>query len=670
MPPFLLAAQPAPAGGSSIGEVLGATAVALVAIVAVVALGVAHRRRGLLGPLVRQVERRTGLPAWSTLPVAVAGVSLLVAVWGYYWDVSWHIDRGRDPGAFANPAHWFIIIGLDGIAFAALLAVFLGDDRSPSAIRIAKGWSVPVGAVLLGACGIIALGGFPLDDIWHRLFGQDVTAWGPTHIQMIGGASLSTIGCWALTVEGRRAVDGPLPTVGRRFCRFADLSLAGALLIGLSTLQVEFDFGVPQFRLVEQPVLLALAAGIGLVAARIRVGRGGALVAAAFFIAVRGALFLGVGAMGRDQMHFPLYLAEAVLVELLALVWPEDRPLTFGAAAGLLIGTLGFAAEWAWSRAWMPIGWTSDLLPQALFLVPLSGVGAGVLGALAGRHLALAPVGLGRQQAAEVGPVGGLVDRSAPAGAAAGTQWVDEAVVAAPLRPTGARRLVGPLAWLGVAVAVFASLPMGAHRDWTAQLQVDRVASAPGQPARAFVDVRLSSDARDAVEGGASWFHVLTWQSASNTSDGGYSATDLVRQADGSYRTAEPVLVGGTGKTILRLHDGTTVQGVPIFLPDDPAIPAKGVAAVDATRAFQPDKQILQREARSDRAALERAAYVVLALVAAGWMALLSWGLTRLGRPPQHGPGSTEPAARRVRDRSRRPAGATSPLGAHRTGTA
>ena len=67
-------------------------------------------------------------------------------MWGYYWDVSWHIDRGRDPGAFANPAHWFIIIGLDGIAFGALLAVILGDDRSPSSVRLTERWSVPVGA--------------------------------------------------------------------------------------------------------------------------------------------------------------------------------------------------------------------------------------------------------------------------------------------------------------------------------------------------------------------------------------------------------------------------------------------------------------------------------------------------------------------------------------------
>lgn len=105
----LLAAEPAPAGGSALSEIAAATVVAFLAVGAVVALGVAHRRRGLLTPLAREIEHRTGLPACAALPGAITAVSLLVAVVGYHWDVSWHIDRGRDPGAFANPAHWLIL---------------------------------------------------------------------------------------------------------------------------------------------------------------------------------------------------------------------------------------------------------------------------------------------------------------------------------------------------------------------------------------------------------------------------------------------------------------------------------------------------------------------------------------------------------------------------------
>ena len=38
--------------------------------------------------------------------------------------------------------------------------------------------------------GFTALGGFPLDDLWHAHYGVDVTMWSPTHLLMILGALL------------------------------------------------------------------------------------------------------------------------------------------------------------------------------------------------------------------------------------------------------------------------------------------------------------------------------------------------------------------------------------------------------------------------------------------------------------------------------------------------
>src|SRR5688500_18085089 len=131
-------------------------------------------------------------------------------------------------------------------------------------------------------CGLIAVAGFPLDDVWHRLFGQDVTLWGPTHIQMVGGAALTTLASWILMREARLETHGEGKSP--RMALFEEPALAGAFLIGLSALQAEFDFGAPQFQLVYQPVLVMLAAGIALVAARVRLGRGGAIKAVVFFL--------------------------------------------------------------------------------------------------------------------------------------------------------------------------------------------------------------------------------------------------------------------------------------------------------------------------------------------------------------------------------------------------
>jgi hypothetical protein len=609
----VLGADP-PAKGGDIGEILIATAVSFLAIGVVIVVGYLHRKRGWLDPLVRLTEQRTGLPAWMVLPTATVGASLLVAVWGYYWDVSWHIDRGRDPGAFANPAHWFIIIGLDGIAFGGLLAMILGDGRSPSAVRLTRNWSVPVGAVLLSVCGVIALAGFPLDDIWHRLFGQDVTAWGPTHIQLIGGASLSTLACLALVVEGQRARVGEVTTLGRGLVRAFEVGFAGALLIGLSTLQVEFDFGVPQFRGVYHPLLIALGSGIALVAVRVRLGRGGALVAVAFFWANRALITLGITTLGRTTQHIPLYVVEALLVELVAWRVGRDRQITLGAVAGALIGTVGFAAEWGWSHVWMPNPWTADLLPEAIAFTLVAGVAGGVLGGLIGR--AIAP---------------------------------DDVVH----QPTP--RFAAGAAWAGAIAVLALAMPMTEHTAWTADLAFTPAGrdADTGAPV-ADLAVDLSPEA-DAAADGAAWFVALGWQGSGEGGDGGYVQSALRRGADGRWHTERPVPVGDDFKALLRLHSGSGMQAVPIFLPADQALKAKEVPAVDGSRPFQREKSILQREATTDNVQLERGAYVVLALLAGIWMVALTWGLRRLD-PSVDQTRGTERARRPVRAPSPHPA--------------
>jgi hypothetical protein len=299
-----------PARGAPLEDLVPATVVALIGIAALAWVAIAYLRGGArwLRALAAFASRVGGLPTWAGLPALVAAVSLICAVFGFYWDVSTHIDSGRDPGPFANPSHYFILAGLVGIALAGFLSLLLGRDspRGPVFVGFA-----PLGGALLMLCGVVAVAGFPLDDVWHRLFGQDVTLWGPTHIQMVGGAALTTLASWILVREGRlyrseTAVRRETPSKRPGFLRLREPSLAGAFLIGLSALQAEFDFGVPQFQLVYQPILLMLAAGMALVAARIRLGRGGAILSVAFFLLLRGALAIIVGpVLGRTTPHFP-----------------------------------------------------------------------------------------------------------------------------------------------------------------------------------------------------------------------------------------------------------------------------------------------------------------------------------------------------------------------------
>lgn len=105
----------------------------------------------------------------------------------------------------------------------------------------------------------------------------------------------------------------------------------------------------------------------------------------------------------------------------------------------------------------------------------------------------------------------------------------------------------------------------------------------------------------------------------------------LERVGPGVYRTTRPIPVHGDWKALIRLHCGRALLGVPLYLPDDPAIPAKAVPAeASFTRSFVPDKEILQREAKPGAAGLTLLAYGVVLAIAIALLGFIAWSLARL----------------------------------------
>lgn len=174
-------AQGEEGGGTAIHEVIGLSVAAVIVTAVLLYIGYLHRNHKIswLTSLADWSGRRFKRPPWVALPVAMFTASIICALFGFIWDVSLHIGNGRDDGALANPAHYFILIGLFGIFVAGCTAVVLPFDRpGPAAVRITDHWHAPVGGLVMAGCGLYALMGFPLDDVWHRIFGQDVTLWG------------------------------------------------------------------------------------------------------------------------------------------------------------------------------------------------------------------------------------------------------------------------------------------------------------------------------------------------------------------------------------------------------------------------------------------------------------------------------------------------------------
>src|SRR5947208_13376804 len=161
-----LSAAVAPAGGAATQDIVLATGGALVLTTLVVVTGVLYRSGQVrwLHKLAGFSERQWGVPAWVALSGEIASVSLLIALAGMYWDISLHIDNGRDPGPLANPAHYFILAGLFGVLSAGVLSIALtpeGEKPSKGAIQLPNGWWAPLGALMVIACGGVSLIAFP-----------------------------------------------------------------------------------------------------------------------------------------------------------------------------------------------------------------------------------------------------------------------------------------------------------------------------------------------------------------------------------------------------------------------------------------------------------------------------------------------------------------------------
>ncbi|MFI6866078.1 hypothetical protein [Nocardia sp. NPDC050406] len=581
-------------GGAALDQVAILTGSAFVITAALLVVGYLHRTRRItwLGAAADRLGAWSNRPGWVALPLAVFITTILTAMLGFIWDVSLHIGRGRDEGPLANPAHYFIMVGLFFLLVAGMLAILLPLDEKPgpAAIRITRNWYAPVGGVLMAAAGLYALIGFPLDDIWHRLFGQDVTLWGPTHLMLIGGAGLSLVAVLLLEFEGRLDKPDPERADGRWMWLVRTFAFGG-LLIGLSVYQVEFDFGVPQFRLVFQPMLMVAAAAVALIAARYTLGRGAALVAVIFAMIVRGVIAVFVGpVLGAPNNAFPLYLGMAVVVELMGLLPLARKPLWWGAATGLAVATVGLWLESLWVGEMFVDSWPMGMWPEALAMAVPVGIAGGALGVMLGFVLR-------------------------------GEQLPRPAI----------RRGVVVAAVLIAAAATANGLRTEVPENATATV---RLSDAPAVDGGRMVTADVTVSPSDVVSSDAEWVQILSWQGGTGaaTPGRGLVVDELREVGRGHYVSTRSVPAHGEWKTVLRLHDGTVLTSLPVYLPDDPAIGAQGVPAVgDFTRPFVSEITVLQRERSFDHPAwLYTAACLIVLVCSLALIWALSWGAARL----------------------------------------
>ncbi len=538
---------------------------------AAVALG---RLAGSAGPSWRRpadtLARVTGLPAWCAAAITLSLWSLAVALVGFSWDVAWHADLGRDQALF-TPPHVMILVGLAGIGVSALTSIILATaDRARVGLRIGR-LRLPWSSLPMGIMGVGALVGFPLDDYWHSVYGIDVTMWSPTHLLMIGGASLTPIAAWLMLAEA-----GPA-AARTRGARLVSEALAGATLIGLSTFQLEFDLGIPQWQALYHPVLIALAMGVGLVAAREVLGPWGALRATAGFLVMRGLIALLVGPVfGLSLERFPLYLAGALVVEGTYLVGARLSPLVRMILTGVGLGTVGMAPEWAWTQLWSPQPWQPRLLASWWVVVGMALVGT-CLGSALGRAVA---------HARQVVHFGGIGIAFA----------LMVALLAVPFPRHG----------LGVTATVQA-FPAGDRvptvtREGRATFEQDMNVVVTMSPPTALV--------------GADVARIFTWQG------GSLIVSPLRAQGGGRYLIDGPIPTGASWKSIVFVEKGDVVAAAPVSFPADPIY---GLAAIpppvgtSRSTSLQPASAYLTRETHGGSELPAVLAYAALVIIFVSW---------------------------------------------------
>lgn len=356
-------------------------------------------------------------------------VAKLVGAWGLTWDIQWHLRIGRD--SFWIAPHVMMYSGVTAglvVAFGVLaLETWRGRGTPPRPGALRAAGLTGTRGFHLAAWGVaLVILAAPIDELWHRLFGLDITLWSPPHLLGLLGTGINTIATLLIATEVYPA---------RSRLRWLALLLAGGLLYGGTRIVLEpawltaYNHGGVAFHTFA--LLGALVLPIALIpAARLLGPRWApvALVATALAISVAGeqiaqagfALVRPVSVIGEEIAKDPTSaIAQAAAIRekargsitplwlrlllplgaaaVMSVLDARRRPGAAGAAYGVAL-----LALYGWSISQSPA--FAPLVPSAAETAAAVVIAAlaGVIGATAGRYLADAlqsPPGRARRDA-------------------------------------------------------------------------------------------------------------------------------------------------------------------------------------------------------------------------------------------------------------------------------
>ena len=166
---------------------------------------------------VRTAVHRRAL--WALLTAKLIGGR------GVGWDIRWHLVIGRDSFWFAPHVMTYasvVVASLISLGVLVLETQRVRRGALPPGVITVAGLSGTRGFHLAWWGMAIVILAAPIDDLWHRLFGLDVTLWSPPHLLGLAGSQVGNLGGLLIALE----------VYDKGIKRLAALVTSGVFLLG------------------------------------------------------------------------------------------------------------------------------------------------------------------------------------------------------------------------------------------------------------------------------------------------------------------------------------------------------------------------------------------------------------------------------------------------------
>lgn len=277
---------------------------------------------------------------WSLATLPVLAIGTLAGVLGIYWDIAWHIDKGRD--SFFSPPHTFIYGAMLIVVLMSAYTLIRDRRDSPLHFKLGSARLQPgIIIVMLGAA--ITLFFAPADDLWHRLFGADLSLWAPMHLIGLLGLALANLGGLITSLIEAYLKPERQVLFFRLSCFFAIMFLAWSML-----LLAEYEYGIPAFPMwIGIALLTALPSFILLLMADLKLFPWSASITAfgfsLFRLLLAGWLSFSHTALdwaGETKPMIPLLVITAIAADLLVQRKVHWLP------SGIILGLISFISNY------------------------------------------------------------------------------------------------------------------------------------------------------------------------------------------------------------------------------------------------------------------------------------------------------------------------------------